>query len=297
MKKNRLGIVPFPLDKARKITRHFLRFGETASHFFPALDFELEQAEFDFEPREWASLALFTGTFYMLVIFATMLIITSASRLPPATTFPLTLLISLAIGAVSFIYIIFYPKLFVTKKVKNIEKNMPFALRHLLIEVRSGVPLYNALVSIAKGNYGLLSVEIQKAVNEINTGKSEIGALEMLARNNPSLYFRRVMWQMVNALKSGADIGRTMKQIVDNIRAEQSIAIKKYGAQLNPLSLMYMIFAVIFPTLGITFLLIISTFIGIGLDITFVLIGILAFLLVFQFMLIGLVKSRRPAGV
>jgi pilus assembly protein TadC len=143
----------------------------------------------------------------------------------------------------------------------------------------------------------MLSHEFKRAVNEINTGKSEIAALEMLARDNPSLYFRRVLWQMVNALKSGADIGQTMKQIVDNLSEEQRIAIKKYGAQLNPLALMYMIFCVIFPTLGITFLLVISSFIGIGFDLEYMLIGILVFLVMFQFMLIGLIKSRRPVGV
>ncbi|MBI4175956.1 MAG: type II secretion system F family protein [Candidatus Aenigmarchaeota archaeon] len=297
MKKNHLAIVPFPLDKARKITRHFLRFGEGVSHFFPGMEFELDQAEFDFEPREWTALAIFTGLFYFLMIFTSMFAITAAAGLHPANTLPLTFMVSLVIGATSFIYIAVYPKMFVSRKTRNIERFMPFALRHLLIEVRSGVPLYNSLVSVSKGKYGILSEEIQKAVNEINTGMSEISALETLARNNPSLHFRRVMWQLVNALKSGADIGKTIKRIVENITADQSIAIKKYGAQLNPLALMYMIFAVIFPTLGITFMLIISTFIGIGLDIQVVLIMILVFLLAFQFMLIGLIKNRRPAGV
>ena len=190
-----------------------------------------------------------------------------------------------------------YPRLSVTRKVHKVEAYLPFGLHHLLIEVRSGVPLYNALVSIAQSKYGKLSEEFKRAVNEINTGKSEIAALEMLAKENPSLYFRRVIWQMVNALKSGADIGQTIKQIVDNLSEEQRISIKKYGAQLNPLALMYMIFCVIFPTLGITFILVISSFIGIGFDVQYMLIGILVFLLMFQFMLIGLIKSRRPVGV
>jgi hypothetical protein len=101
----------------------------------------------------------------------------------------------------------------------------------------------------------------------------------------------------VNSLKSGADIGNTIKQIVDNLAEEQRVAIKKYGSQLNPLTLMYMIFAVIFPTLGITFLLVLSSFVGIGIDLQLVLIGIILFLVMFQFMIIGLIKSKRPVGV
>ncbi len=134
-------------------------------------------------------------------------------------------------------------------------------------------------------------------MNEINTGKSEISALERLARENPSLYFRRVMWQLVNSLKSGADIGDTIKNLVDTLSEDQRISIKKYGSALNPMALMYMLFAVIFPTLGITFLLVISSFIGIGFDVQWILLGILGFLLIFQFMIIGLIKSRRPVGI
>jgi flagellar protein FlaJ len=204
---------------------------------------------------------------------------------------------SSVLGIVGFFYVVFYPRLYVNRKVNQIEKNLPYALHHLLIEVRSGVPLFNALVSISQSKYGVLSEEMKKAVDDISTGKSEIAALEMLARRNPSLYFRRILWQIVNSLKSGADIGNTIKQIVDTLSEEQRIAIKKYGSQLNPMTLMYMIFAVIFPTLGITFLLILSSFVGIGVDLNLVLIGILLFLLLFQFMIIGLIKSKRPTGV
>ena len=208
-----------------------------------------------------------------------------------------TLGASSVLALVGFMYVIFYPKLYVNRKINQIEKNLPYALHHLLIEVRSGIPLFNALVSISQSRYGILSEEIKKAVDDISTGKSEIGSLELLARRNPSLYFRRVLWQIVNSLKSGADIGNTIKQIVDNLAEEQRVAIKKYGSQLNPLTLMYMIFAVIFPTLGITFILVLSSFVGIGIDLQIVLIGIILFLLLFQFMIIGLIKSKRPVGV
>jgi pilus assembly protein TadC len=138
---------------------------------------------------------------------------------------------------------------------------------------------------------------MRKVVNEINTGKSEAEALEKITRETPSLFFRRVMWQMINALKSGADIGLVMKEIVDNMAMEQRVAIKKYGATLNPLALMYMLFAVIFPTLGITFLLVLSSFTGAKFNLELVLMGILGVILLFQFMFIGLIKSRRPAGI
>jgi flagellar protein FlaJ len=296
-KRKRIPLLPFPIDKAMKISRRFLGIGETLSHMFPGTAFHLEQAGYDFDEREWMAMAFFTAMFYFVVLSGPLALLTITAKIDPIRGIGISLLVGFVLGFVSLVYLAMYPKLSVTRKVNQIEKYLPFGLHHLLIEVRSGVPLYNSLVSIAQGNYGTFSSEMKRAVNEINTGKSEISALEMLARENPSLYFRRVIWQMVNALKSGADIGQTIKQIVDNLSEEQRISIKKYGAQLNPLALMYMIFCVIFPTLGITFLLVISSFIGIGFDVQYLLLGILAFLMMFQFMLIGLIKSRRPVGI
>lgn len=285
------------MDKAIKASKRFLSMGESLSRFFPGLGFELEQAGFDLEPREWCALAVFCFVFYLCVLTGLMFVIMMATKAEIVKVLMISAPTGLIIGSVSLIYLIFYPKLQVGRKVKDIEKNLPTTLHHLLIEIRSGVPLYNSLVSIAQSKYGKLSEEIRKAVNEINTGKSEIAALEILARENPSLYFRRVMWQIVNSLKSGADIGDTIRTLVDSMQEEQRIAIKKYGSALNPMALMYMLFAVIFPTLGITFLLVISSFIGIGFDVQWILVGILGFLLIFQFMLIGMIKSRRPVGI
>jgi len=290
-------LVPFPMKIAMKASKRFLGIGESLSHAFPGMHFELEQAGMEYEPREWLALAFFSFLFYFVLIFSTIFTVFLAAKIPIPKAIAFSILIGFSMSMISFVYITFYPKLFVTRKIKSIESYLPHMLHHLLIEVRSGVPLYNALVSIAKSKYGRLSEEIRKAVNEINTGKSEIAALEMLAKQNPSFYFRRVLWQIINSIKSGADIGDTLKTIVDNLAEEQRVAIKKYGSQLNPLTLMYMMFCVIFPTLGITFIVVISSFIGLGIDIHFVLIGILGFLLLFQFVLIGLIKSKRPVGV
>jgi len=293
----RIPVVPMPMDKVEGAIKHLINWGEFFSNLFPGLAYELEQSEFRFEPREWVALALFTGLFYFSALFGGMIFVLLAIKTSLAKTVLISLGASFVMAIMGFIYVIFFPKLYVNRKVNQIEKNLPYALHHLLIEVRSGVPLFNALISISQSKYGVLAEEIKKAVDEISTGKSEIAALEMLARRNPSLYFRRVLWQIVNSLKSGADIGNTIKQIVDNLGEEQRVAIKKYGSQLNPITLMYMIFAVIFPTLGITFLLVLSSFVGIGIDLQFVLIGIIIFLIMFQFMIIGLIKSRRPVGV
>ncbi len=295
--KNKIPFLPLPYEKVRKITEHFLGLGENLAAMFPSLEYDLEQSGFEISPRRWMSIALFAFIFYFFIISMLLFLVTLAANIDVYRSLNVSLLAGLGIGLGSFVFLSFYPKLSAKKKINNIEKNLPYVLHHILVEVRAGVPLYNTLVSIAKSDYGLLSKEMRRVVNEINTGKSEAEALEKITRETPSFFFRRVMWQMINALKSGADIGSTVKEIVENLAVEQRVSIKRYGAQLNPLALIYMLFAVIFPTLGITFLLVLSSFTGISINLELVLMGIIGVLVLFQFMFIGLIKSRRPPGI
>lgn len=289
--------MPLPYKTVRKITDHLLGLGENLAMMFPSLEYDLEQSGFEISPRRWMSIAFFAFVFYFVVISSLLFLVTFAANIEIYRALNVSFLAGLGIGLGSFIFLSFYPKLSSRKKINNIEKNLPYVLHHILVEVRAGVPLYDTLVSIARSDYGLLSKEMRRVVNEINTGKSEAEALEKITRETPSFFFRRVMWQMINALKSGADIGTTMTEIVDNLAVEQRVSIKKYGAQLNPLALIYMLFAVIFPTLGITFLLVLASFTGISFNLEYILIGIIGVIVLFQFMFIGLIKSRRPTGI
>jgi len=289
--------MPVSEKKAKKITKHYLGWGEKIARLFPSLGLELEQIGYDFEARQWTSVALYSFLNYFSIMFSTIFIIAIAANVIFSMALLVSFLVGFAIAFASFTYITFYPKISISRNTRNVEKNLPHALHHLLIEVRSGMPLYNALISMSKGDYGALSKEFQKTVNEINTGKSEIESLEILARENNSIYFRRILWQIVNSMKSGADIGSTLKEIVDQTTAEQKADIKKYGTQLNSLALFYMIFVVIFPTLGIVFLLILGSFLGAVFNIQAIMMGILGFLVLIQFVFIGLIKGKRPVGV
>jgi flagellar protein FlaJ len=289
--------IPLSKERSRKVTRHYMGFGERLSRFFPGLGFSLRQAEFGLDQREWASLGLYCSLVYFSVVFSAVLTVMAFVRTGVLRSFALAGLSGLGIAAAVFFYFGFYPRLYVSKRVKSIERFLPHALRQLLIQVRSGMPLYNSIVSVSRKDYGPLSEEFRAVVKEIDTGRSEMEALDGMARRNPSLHLRRIMWQITNAMRTGADIGSTLKEIVDTMMIEQKVEIKNYGASLNPLALFYMMVVVIFPTLGIVFLLVMSSFVGMAFDIKMVLMGILGFLLIFQVMFIGIVKTKRPTGV
>jgi len=293
----KIPFLPIKTRKAKKISRYFLGVGESLSKISKNLDFNLHQSGIDMDSREWMGIGFFVSVVYAFIafdaVFITVLYLTAK--------FPVAIGVGFAVGAgiggVMVMYFSMYPKLLLRKKIRSIENNIPHVLNQLLVEVRSGVTVFNAMNSIMFAGYGKLSEEFGKAVTDINTGKSEVEALEALAINNPSLFLRRVIWQLVNAMKSGADIGSILKEIVDNITSEQKTAIKKYGSELNPLSLFYMMLVVIFPTLGIVFLLVLFSFVGMSISIELILVGILALLAVIQVMFAGLIKNKRPVGL
>lgn len=185
-----------------------------------------------------------------------------------------------------------YPKMQGRKISRQLEKDLPYALRHMLIEVRSGISLYEAMVSVSE-DYGEASEEFNRIVKDINGGKPQIEALEDSIVRNPSKQYRRSMWQMINALKSGTDLTNTLETLVESMVKQQKLQVKRYGKELNPYILVYLLIAVIMPSLGVTFLIVLSTFTGVGLD-KFMFYQILGGLILFQIFFLNFVKSKRP---
>ena len=290
--KKMLPFVPFKLPVAKRLARPFVSLSDLVARLSPNLDVTLQQAEFDIETREYVSVAVFAAIFWYLIIFSTIYVM--AQLLAEATYIGINLTASSILSLMVLVYLLMYPKLVVIRKLKDLDRNLLYGLRDLTLQIKSGVPLFDAMVSISKKDYGRISEEFGEAVKRISTGESVTESLEELALKNPSLNFRRSIWQMVNSIRSGTDLGKTLDSVVDTISNEQRVQIKKYGSQLNPLAMMYMMLGVILPSLGITFLVILSSFSGFMIT-ELLFWSILVVLIIFQFAFVGIVKSRRPS--
>jgi len=287
----RIPFVPYPIPKALKAAKPFLFISSKLVKFNPFLAQKLIQAEIDLKDREYLAIAVFSSVFWFFLIFS---LFTIFGLMIGKNLLFLSFFFSLLISFVIFAYINFYPNLILVKKDRDVERNLIFAVRHLFVQVKSGVSIFDAMVSVSKGNYGVISEEFEKCVKEIATGKEEIQALEELAFRTPNTNFKRIIWQIVNSLRAGGDIGNTLNTIAHNLSEEQKVKIRKYGSQLSPLALIYLMSTVILPTLGITFLIIFSAFVGLQIPETIFYL-ILFVTVVFQVMLIGLIKNRRPS--
>ncbi|MEM0324861.1 MAG: type II secretion system F family protein [Candidatus Aenigmatarchaeota archaeon] len=287
----RIPFLPMKPETILKISKKSFIFilADKISKILP-LEITLKQADISYDEREWLSLAIYSSIHWFLILFSILFFIGIISK---TNIFSISLVLSLVFSSFVFIYFILFPSFLVSRKVKDVEKNLPHVLRHLLIELRGGVSLYNALLSISSQDYGILSKEFKEAVKKISSGYSEIQVLEELTLKIPSQKFRKVMWQIINSLRSGVEISDVLKDIVNNIVNEQRAEIREYASSLNPIALSFMMFCIIFPTMGLIVILLLTSFIGIKIPKEFLYI-ILALIAFVQFNFIGIIKSKRP---
>ncbi len=272
------------------IITYLLPVAEQLRFLFPDIDRKLSQARMDADPVQHLAESVFRG-----ISTGTMIgggLIYFGWMTSDAFMYQMALILAPVAGMFGFFTYAKLPDIRARKRVRNLEKELPYALRHVLIEVKAGISVYQALVSVSEG-YGEASDEFKRIVKDMNSGMSEIEALEAAVVRNPSMQFRRALWQIINALKSGSDVAKTLESLVDAIVEKQILSVQRYGKELNPYTLMYMMVAIILPSLGVTFMIVLSTFTGTSITqgmFYMILIG----LIIFQALFINMIKSKRP---
>ena len=284
--------LPFKEEKVYSLSKIFLPFGARLSLLFPNLKRRLIELEIKYEPEEFVSMCLFSSFYYFLFSFLAIFFI-GIITMPINKVIFISLLTSIALSFVVFFSLIFKLELLIRRRVRFLERDLLFALKYLFIRVKSGIPLYDALVGVAYGDFGEVSREFKKTIKEITAGVDQVTALENMALRNPSPYFRRVIWQITSNLRAGADIASTLESITSSLVKEHKILIRKYGSELNPIILMYMMFTVIIPSLSVTVVVVMSSFSGLSVPkYLFYLIPISVVIL--QLFFISVIKNKRP---
>ena len=301
-----------PVSKANAANdplRGFYPVASMAAKLFPMLEFELEASGKKQGVVEYTSSALlvFTAIFTFLSLLSGVVI---QFKFTEGIDFRFRIA-AVGFSALAAFGIFFYymliPRWLSSKRMDLINKDLLFATRHLMIQTSAGVPLYDAIVSVSedfddsslsydkKGReYGEVGREFAHIVLQVRSGKELTAALEESAAASPSENFRKVVWQLSNANRTGTKIGLVLHDTVNFLAAEQIISIRSYGAQLSTLALFYMLGCIIAPTMGIVVL-------AIGANIlpnlpvnesTFL--AILVLLTLVQAFFVGMIKSRRP---
>jgi len=293
--KKRVPFIYFPERKAKNLTNKLGFLSGFINKLSPSLEKNLITSDLGIRKDEYAILIFLNAfSWFMgagLFLFA-LIVALDARTVEDAVYF------SFGLGFFLFLLIFLitlrYPSVVSGKEAELIEGNLIFALKDLLLKVSAGTQLYDALVAVANSNYGAVSKQFERVAKQVQSGRPLDKALESMALRTSSEYMKRTVWQLVNVLKSGSNLKIALKIVISEQMQNHKEKIRSYAQELNLWSLIYMIFAVAIPTIGLTMMLILTTFAGFELTEVFFVVFALICLFI-QYAIIGLIQSRRPA--
>jgi len=260
-----------------------MNFYKLLSKRIPGLADKLRTAGIMDEPEEYAKkMAFMSGM--MSIGVATIIFM----------FFPniLVFLLVFLLAPIMFMYFIKFVDIKIEALKRRVDQEVVFAGRFLIIELQSGVALDKCFEHIQK-NYAVVGAYFGDIVNKIYLGTSIEDAINETLLTSPSPTLRRILWQVLNSLKTGSDVGPALNSVIEHIVKEQQIAVQEYGKKLNPLAMFYMMISVIVPSIGMVMVVVAATFMGLSLSLT-VLLSIAGFVGFIQMMFLSMIKSSRP---
>ncbi|MEM0149619.1 MAG: type II secretion system F family protein [Candidatus Micrarchaeaceae archaeon] len=202
-------------------------------------------------------------------------------------------LLGVVVFRMSFTTFLNYPTRKSTADSKSVERDILFAARDMIISLRSGMPLFNAIISISTG-YGAASKEFGKIVERVQLGMPLEDAIDNTVAETKSPSFRRIMLQASVSIRAGADVVSALQSVIDQISQERIIELRRYGQRLNAIAMFYMLFGVILPSMGIAVVTILTTFIALFSVTETLLVFVLIGLLFLQIIFLMLIRNSRP---
>ncbi|MFH1398519.1 MAG: type II secretion system F family protein [Candidatus Woesearchaeota archaeon] len=254
----------------------------------PKLRANLRMAHMDIDPKLFIRRNLISALYLSLGFTLMLFFIFSKNRtslFPLLIAFPLTFM-------VFYLFFMGTPQVYISRRQREIDREILFATRYLLIKIDSGVPLFNAMIDASKA-YGVGGKYFKEIVDEINLGTPIEDAIEQAQKFSPSRQFKLVMRQIENSIKTGVDVSKSLKNLLDEITREQQIEVKAYSKKLNSIILFYLIIACVIPSMGIAMFLILASILNLNLSGSNLFV-ILFFVGVLQVFFIFVIRSIRP---
>lgn len=176
---------------------------------------------------------------------------------------------------------------------KQIEADIFVPSRMLVTLLESGNSLVNSFERVShtktiSGNY------FGKIAAEISLGKNLEEAIDDAIKYTPSDSFKRILTPIKNSLRTGAPVEESIQDALDDLTEEKVVEIEQYEKRLAPVSMFYMIFGTILPTIGVVLVSVLLSIVGIKLTFFPFLFGLLFLILLIQVTFYNVFKSIRP---
>lgn len=286
-----LSIIPLPI--ARRFAPLFRGLSHFLMKYFPQLPQEMKKLDIEFDADDYLSIGMMSYFLIAFVLGFGLSYLFIIQNIEPRKAYVVGGLIGLVIFGLMIFLAVKHPTSHAEAKAKEIDKTLVYGLRDISLQISSGETLFTALANVSKADYGELSNELSIVMKKINVGIPMGAVLKQRVTLIQSEYLKKTYWQLINSLRAGADLKNSLNSILQQLDAKQKMEIANYARELGLWSLIYMMFSVAIPTIGLTMLVILSAFAGGGIEeASFISFVVICFII--QAVLIVFIKSRRP---
>lgn len=203
-------------------------------------------------------------------------------------------LIFIILFVMFFSMVLYLPKYGEKKKYEDITQELPYALRHMGIELKSGKGLNDTLMTISKAEYGSLSLEFRRVLEEVKYGESIVNSLLRMGERVDSEGLSRAIQQIIGTLRVGGNLASNLNIIAEDITFDMHIKLKDYSQKLNSFILIYTFLAILAPVILLIMLMAASTVIGDLIDSNILLILYIFFFPMIVIFMGVLIKRLEP---
>ncbi|MBR6024134.1 MAG: type II secretion system F family protein [Methanobrevibacter sp.] len=171
-------------------------------------------------------------------------------------------LMFIVLSVMLYIFMKFYPQIKQKRSYNDLNQELPYALRHMGIELKSGKGLHDTLMTVSNANYGSFSMELNRVLERVRYGESTESALLEMSNRVGSDGLSRAVQQIVGTLRVGGNLAHSLEVIADDISFDMHVKLKDYSQRLNSFILIYTFLAILAPVILLIMLMAASTVMG-----------------------------------
>jgi flagellar protein FlaJ len=211
------------------------------ANYFKGLDEDLYRANMRATPEQYA--AVMIGVSAIVAIFTDFMMV--LLRMP----FLLVPLGGLAAFGFSLMFIRTRPGRIAKARVGEINKLIPYVLRHMATQLSSGISLPETMTSVGQADYGTISEEFGRVIKDMNAGMSTEEALTSMDKRVDSEPLRRATRQIQRTLRTGGDLAKTLNSLAEETAFEIRMKLRDYTQSLNLITMVYMFASAVLPAM------------------------------------------------
>lgn len=253
--------------------------------FFKGLEEDLYKANLAISPEQYIALMLGVSIIFGVASIIFVLLLTQS-------------LFAFVIGAMvslfTFLLMRNQPRSRAKARAVDINRAMPYALRHMATQLSSGIGLPETVTSVRRANYGALSEEFGRVIGDMRAGRSMEEALSAIDKRVESEALRRAVRQIQRTIRLGGDLARTLSILADETAFELRMKLRDYTQSLNMMSMLYMFAAAVIPALLVIMMMVAGMMGGTGFTTDTAVILYLLFLPFLLFYFVVMIKHREP---